>query len=137
MKFVKQSLLTVLLTSGLASGAALAQAQDTQKTASAAAQQEAAPQIDVSEQQVENFVEAYVAVQTIAQQYQPQIQTAGDKAKAAKLQEQARGKMKAAITDTGLELGEYKQIALAANQSESLRKRIAAEITEVTQAQQG
>ncbi|MCU7553158.1 DUF4168 domain-containing protein [Alteromonas sp. ASW11-19] len=137
MKFVKQSLLTVLLTSGLASGAALAQAQDTQKTASAAAQQEAAPQIDVSEQQVENFVEAYVAVQTIAQQYQPQIQTAGDKAKAAELQEQARGKMKTAITDTGLKLGEYKQIALAANQSESLRKRIAAEISEVTQSQQG
>ncbi|GGW81170.1 DUF4168 domain-containing protein [Alteromonas halophila] len=134
MKLVKTSLLSAILATGLVSGAAIAQEKSTNKSQAPAMKQQQAPQIEVSEKQVDDFVDAYVAVQTIGQQYKAKIQGAGDKAKAQELQQQARGEMKSAITDTGLDLDEYKQIAMAANQDESLRNRISTAINEVVQA---
>ncbi len=136
MKLVKQSLLTAILATGLASGSAVAQEQSPQKPNKPAMQQKQAAQIDVSAQQVDSFVDAYVAVQTIGQQYKAKIQSAGDKSEAQQLQQEARGEMKAAITDSGLELNEYKQIALAANQNEELRNRISSAINEFVQTKQ-
>ena len=136
MKLVKTSLMTAILATGLVSGATVAQEQGAQNPNSQTMQQQAAPKIEVSEKQVDNFVDAYVAVQLIGQQYKSQIQSAGDKAKAQELQQQARGEMKSAITETGLELDEYKQIAMAANKNETLRNRISAAITEEVEARQ-
>lgn len=136
MKLVKTSLLTAILATGLVSGATVAQEQGAQSPNSQKMQQQAAPKIEVSEQQLDNFVDAYVAVQLIGQQYKSKIQSAGDKAKAQEIQKQARGEMKTAITDTGLALNEYKQIAVAANKNEALRSRISTAINEVVQAQQ-
>ena len=104
MKLIKHTLLTAVLTTGLASGAAIAQQQDTQAQNS---QAQATKQIQVTEKQVDKFVDAYVTVQFIGQKYQAKIQTAGDQGKALELQKEARGKMETAIADSGMDVEKY------------------------------
>ncbi len=133
MKLIKQTLLTAVLTTGLASGAALAQQQNTQTPAPDV---QASKQVKVTEQQVENFVDAYVSVQFIGQEYQAKIQSAGDQEKALKLQKEARGKMETAIADSGMEVEKYREISLAANQNKALRSRIAKKISAELEARQ-
>lgn len=133
MKLIKQTLLTAVLTTGLASGAALAQQQNTQMPAP---DTQATKQVQVTEQQVENFVDAYVSVQFIGQEYQAKIQSAGDQEKALKLQKEARGKMETAIADSGMEVEKYREISLAANQNKALRSRIAEKISAELEARQ-
>ncbi|UTF58580.1 DUF4168 domain-containing protein [Gilvimarinus sp. DA14] len=133
MKFVKTSLITLAMVSGLAAGNVYAQAQNNQAPAAPAMPQQAAPQIEVSDEQVSEFADAYVAVQGLSQEYRTKLQGAAqDPEQTQQLQQEAQGKMKSAITDSGLELVEYRQIAQAANQSEELRNRIAAAISEIT-----
>ncbi|WP_218310218.1 DUF4168 domain-containing protein [Alteromonas antoniana] len=133
MKLIKQTLLTAVLTTGLASGAALAQQQNTQMPAP---DTQATKRVQVTEQQVENFVDAYVSVQFIGQEYQAKIQSAGDQEKALKLQKEARGKMETAIADSGMEVEKYREISLAANQNKALRSRIAEKISAELEARQ-
>ncbi len=133
MKLIKHTLLTAVLTTGLASGAAIAQQQDTQAQNS---QAQATKQIQVTEKQVDKFVDAYVTVQFIGQKYQAKIQTAGDQDKALELQKEARGKMETAIADSGMDVEKYREISLAANQNEALRTRIAQKISAELQARQ-
>ena len=133
MKLIKQTLLTAVLTTGLASGAAMAQQQNTQAPS---AEEQAMKQIKVTEQQVENFVDAYVTVQFIGQKYQSKIQSAGDQEKALELQKEARGKMETAIADSGMDVKKYREISLAANQNEALRSRIAEKISAELEARQ-
>lgn len=133
MKLIKQTLLTAVLTTGLTSGAAIAQQQDSQAQNS---QTQATKQIQVTEKQVDNFVDAYVSVQFIGQEYQAKIQTAEDQDKALELQKEARGEMESAIADSGMDVEKYREISLAANQNEALRNRIAKKISAELQARQ-
>ncbi|WP_414829874.1 DUF4168 domain-containing protein [Alteromonas sp. H39] len=133
MKLIKHTLLTAVLTTGLASGAAIAQQQNTQAPK---AQAQAQKQIQVTEKQVENFVDAYVSVQFIGQEYQAKIQSAGDQEKAMKLQKEARGKMETAIADSGMDVEKYREISLAANQDKALRSRIAKKISAELESRQ-
>lgn len=134
MKVVKQTLLCTLVAASLTSTAVFAQEQKSQTPAMPAAPEQAAPQMDVSDQQVDNFADAYVAVQTLSQQYGAKLQQTQDAEKSQQLQQQAQDEMQSAITDTGLSLNEYKQIARAANESETLRQRITVAVNELIQA---
>jgi hypothetical protein len=135
MKIIKQSLLSAVIAAGLVTSGAYAADATNAAPAAQAAPEQTAPQMDVSDQQVNDFVTAYVAVQTLNQQYATQLQAMTDSPeKSQQLKQQAQTEMKAAITDTGLSLDEYKQIAQAANGSEQLRQRISAAINAGTQA---
>jgi hypothetical protein len=133
MKLIKTTLLTAALTAGLSAGAATAQETNTQASKAqgvqAQEQQGATQQIQISEKQVDQFVDAYLTVQLIGQKYQAEIQAAGDQAKAKDLQQEAREKMQTAISDSGIAMQKYREISLAANQDEALRGRISEKLT--------
>ncbi|WP_269519163.1 DUF4168 domain-containing protein [Alteromonas sp. BMJM2] len=133
MKLIKTTLLTAALTAGLSAGAAIAQETNTQASKAqgvkAQEQQGATQQIQISEKQVDQFVDAYLTVQLIGQKYQAEIQAAGDQAKAKDLQQEAREKMQTAISDSGIAMQKYREISLAANQDEALRGRISEKLT--------
>jgi len=133
MKLIKTTLLTATLTAGLSAGAAIAQETNTQASKAqgvqAQEQQGATQQIQISEKQVDQFVDAYLTVQLIGQKYQAEIQAAGDQAKAKDLQQEAREKMQTAISDSGIAMQKYREISLAANQDEALRGRISEKLT--------
>ena len=133
MKLIKTTLLTAALTAGLSAGAAIAQETNTQASKAqgvqAQEQQGATQQIQISEKQVDQFVDAYLTVQLIGQKYQAEIQAAGDQAKAKDLQQEAREKMQTAISDSGIAMQKYREISLTANQDEALRGRISEKLT--------
>ena len=133
MKLIKTTLLTAALTAGISAGAATAQETNTQASKAqgvqAQEQQGATQQIQISEKQVDQFVDAYLTVQLIGQKYQAEIQAAGDQAKAKDLQQEAREKMQTAISDSGIAMQKYREISLAANQDEALRGRISEKLT--------
>ena len=133
MKLIKTTLLTAALTAGLSAGAAIAQETNTQapkaQGVQAQEQQGATQQVQISEKQVDQFVDAYLTVQLIGQKYQAEIQAAGDQAKAKDLQQEAREKMQTAISDSGIAMQKYREISLAANQDEALRGRISEKLT--------
>ena len=143
MKLIKTTLLTAALTAGQSTGAAVAQetniqAQNSQspnsqspnsQSSSAQETPNITKQVQISEKQVDQFVDAYLTVQLIGQKYQAEIQAAGDQAKAKDLQQEAREKMQTAISDSGIAMQKYREISIAANQNESLRGRISEKLT--------
>jgi lipopolysaccharide export LptBFGC system permease protein LptF len=143
MKLIKTTLLTAALTAGLSTGAAVAQETNTQaqnsqspnsqspnsQSSSAQETPNTTKQVQISEKQVDQFVDAYLTVQLIGQKYQAEIQAAGDQAKAKDLQQEAREKMQTAISDSGIAMQKYREISIAANQNESLRGRISEKLT--------
>ncbi len=131
MKFVNTSLLAATFASCLLSGAAVAQ-QNTAQPATSTMLPQQSEEFTVSEQQVADFVDAYVAIKVIGQQYRAKIRSVGDKTRVPELQKEARGEMKNAIINTGLGLSEYKQIVLAANHNPTLRDRISAAMGKVS-----
>lgn len=135
MKRVTHQLLSAVLATGLLTSTVAAQEQDAPSPDTLVPQAHSEAFI-VNAQQLANFVDAYVAIKTIGQQYRAKIKSARDNAAIPSLQQQARGEMKSAIIDTGLGLSEYKQIILAANHDSALRSRISAAISEATQSQQ-
>ncbi|NDW22540.1 hypothetical protein [Alteromonas hispanica] len=89
MKLIKTTLLTAALTAGLSTGAAVAQETNTQaqnsqspnsQSSSAQETPNTTKQVQISEKQVDQFVDAYLTVQLIGQKYQAEIQAAGDQA---------------------------------------------------------
>lgn len=91
-------------------------------------QQQEAP--DVSDDQKEQFVDAYMALQEVRQDYSEQIQNAEDQEEAQSIQQEARDAMMTAITDTGMSMEEYQQVAMAMQQDDEVRQELATMIQE-------
>lgn len=130
MKSIKNPLLSLFAAIGLTFGAA-AWAQGPAPEGGADDYAPPAPagpgaeqQVDVSDEEVSAFVDAYIAVQTINQEYTERLQAAESPEDATELQQEAQGKMQQAVTDSGISIEEYQQIANLANQDEGLRDRI-------------
>jgi len=87
-------------------------------------------QIDVSDSDVEGFVEAYMAVQAVNQEYTQKLQAVEDPEEATELQQEAQGKMEEAVSESGLSIDQYQQIANQAGQDEELRAQIEAELAD-------
>lgn len=123
--------LALLAAAGLlfAAGTATAQGQ-----APAQAPGQAAT-VEVSDQDVENFADAYVAVQTINQEYAEKLQNVEEAEKATAMQQEARDKMEGAVEEAGLSISDYQEIAQAAGQDEELRADIQQAVVAITQPQ--
>jgi Domain of unknown function (DUF4168) len=115
---VKKLLLPALLAFALtASGPVWAQAQP-----------------EFSDQQLESFVVAALAVDEVIRQWNPRIQAAENEARAAELREQANAELVEVITRTdGITIEQYQEIGRAAQADPAL----AARINEIYQAKGG
>jgi|GEM_PF-394249 len=133
----KHPVLALFAAAGLLFAAGTASAQGGAPAPEGGAPQEgqgapaAAPQteqIDVSDSDVQGFVEAYMAVQAVNQEYTQKLQAVEDPEEATELQQEAQGKMEEAVSDSGLSIDQYQQIANQAGQDEELRGQIEAEL---------
>lgn len=125
-KMIKQPLAIATLAAAMVCFPGIASAQTANNAPAATAQQ---PQAQISEEKVDKFVDAYVEVQKINQEYTAQLQSTGEPEKATELQQEAQTKMQQAVTDTGLSIPEYQQIAALAGQDQELRSRIEKELS--------
>jgi hypothetical protein len=114
----------LMVASLLAAPAALAQ----QGTPAQAAPVQSAPgqgqPMEVSDREVERFVDAHLQIVEIQQEYVPKIEEAGNAEQAQQLQNQANEEIIQAVRETGLEVQRYVAIAAAADQDEALRSRV-------------
>ena len=118
-KMIKQPLAILSISAGLCAAPLVLAETEPQPTAPVT---QAQPQI--SEEKVDQFVTAYVEVQKINQEYSEQLQATEVPEKATELQQEAQTKMQEAVTDSGLTIPEYQQIASRAGQDQDLRARI-------------
>jgi hypothetical protein len=104
------------------SGAAVAQQSGAQGGAQGGMQQ--APDIEVTDEQVEAFAEAQARVADIGEKWTPRMQEAESSEDVQKAREQAQQEMVIAVENAGLSVQEYNQIARAAQADEELRQKI-------------
>jgi len=103
-----------------------------------AAQQAQPPQIaaeEVTDAQIEAFVDAILAVENVRSEYTAQIEAAGDEAAQQALVDEANQAAVAAVDEVdNMDINSYIAIANAAGQSETLKEKIVSRIDE-TRAQ--
>lgn len=121
-KMIKQPLAILSISVGLGAMPLALAENAPQTTTPTAPVTQAQPQI--SEEKVDQFVTAYVEVQKINREYSEQLQATEVPEKATELQQEAQTKMQEAVTDSGLTIPEYQQIASRAGQDQDLRARI-------------
>jgi len=119
-----------LLALGLAAPAA---AQDQQQTPQA--QPPAAE--DISDQELEQFAEAALAVNEIGRKYASELQGAEDESAAQDIRAQAQEEMVQAVEDEGLSVQEYNAIYAAAENDDEVNSAIQALLQEKQGEQQG
>ena len=82
-------------------------------------------QPEFSDQQLESFVVAAIAVDEVIREWNPRIQAAEDDAQAAELREQANAELVEVITQTdGITIEDYQEIGRAAQADPDLAARI-------------
>jgi Domain of unknown function (DUF4168) len=82
-------------------------------------------QPEFSDQQLESFVVAAIAVEEVIREWNPRIQAAQDDAHAAQLREQANAELMEVITQAdGITLERYQEIGRAAQADPDLATRI-------------
>ena len=110
--------------------------------APAAAQDEPAGQAqppvaeEISDQQLEQFAEAALAVNQIGREYASELQAAADEAAAERIRSRAQEEMIEAVQDEGLTVQEYNAIYAAAEENQEINTAIQALLQE-KQAEQG
>jgi Domain of unknown function (DUF4168) len=90
----------------------------------------AAAQID--DRKIEQFADAYVAVQTIQQKAAADLQSATNPEQAAKVKSNAENQMIAAVERTGLKVDEFNQIVETMASNNDVRSRVAAKLQQRT-----
>src|SRR5262245_15257313 len=88
--------------------------------------EKSAQQID--DRKIEQFADAYVAVQTIQQKAAADLQSATDPDQAAKVKSNAENQMIAAVERTGLKVDEFNQIVETMASNNDVRSRVAAKL---------
>ncbi len=96
----------------------------------AAQGQQQAPDIDVSDEQIEQFAEAQARVAEIGQKWTPRLQEAESREDVQEARQSAQKEMMIAVENSGLSVQEYNQIAQAAQADPELRERITQETSE-------
>ena len=86
--------------------------------------QQAAPDIQVTDQQLEQFVDAQTAIVEIQQDFSAQLEQVDDPEKAHELQVEANEEMTGAVEDAGLTVESYNQIAMAIQNDPELQERL-------------
>jgi hypothetical protein len=84
----------------------------------------------ITDKKIEQFADAYVAVQTIQEKAASDLQTAKDPATADKVKAGAESDMIAAVEKSGLQVDEFNQIVETMTADASVRERVAAKLQE-------
>lgn len=87
-------------------------------------QEQSPANTEVTDQQLEQFVEALREVRELGQLYSEEIAEAESSEQAQELQRQAQTEMVAAVENAGLTVQEYNTIAERMSQDAALRKRV-------------
>ncbi|MDQ2068684.1 DUF4168 domain-containing protein [Natronospira bacteriovora] len=124
---IRKTLIAFAATAFVASPLAMAQGQppqqqQQQQQAQPMPQEQEAP--EVSDAQVEAFVDAYVAVNEVREEYTERLQNAADQEQAQQLQQEANEEMTAAINDSGMDVEEYQEVAMAVNADADVREQV-------------
>jgi hypothetical protein len=98
----------------------VSEAPETSSTATAA----------ISDQKIEQFADAYVAVQTIQEKAASDLQTAKEPAQADQVKAKAETDMIAAVEKSGLKVDEFNQIVETMTANADVRERVAAKLQE-------
>ena len=80
--------------------------------------------VDLDEATIQEFVTAAKGVVALRREYGPRLEAAPNQAAAQEIVQEARGLMTEAITDTGMTLERYLEIAEAVQNNPALRARI-------------
>lgn len=116
--------LTALLLGTAASAEPPANAQQPAAAAAAAQGGAGAAMAEVTDQKLEQFVEAIGEVQEVQTSYSERLQSAEDQDEAESLREEARDEMIGAVKDTGLTVDEYNLIAQRLQTDPALAERV-------------
>lgn len=84
----------------------------------------------ITDQKIEQFADAYVAVQNIQEKASSDLQTAKDPAAADQVKASAESDMIAAVEKSGLKVDEFNQIVQTMTADVSVRERVAAKLQE-------
>ncbi len=82
----------------------------------------------ISDQKIEQFADAYVAVQTIQEKAASDLQTAKEPAQADQVKQKAESDMIAAVEKSGLKVDEFNQIVETMTANADVRERVAARV---------
>lgn len=85
---------------------------------------------NISDQKIEQFADAYVAVQSIQEKAASELQTATEPAQADQVKAKAESDMIAAVEKTGLKVDEFNQIVESMTANADVRERVAAKLQE-------
>ena len=88
------------------------------------------PEVDVTEEELDQVAEAYVEVTQIREKYQMELRDVTDPAEAMELQQQAEREMIEAVEAKGLDVQTYNQVMEAAQVDEELREQLLERIIE-------
>lgn len=129
---IRKVLAALMISGFVASPAAFGQAQGQQGQQQEAQpmpqEQQEAP--DVSDEQIEQFVDAYINLSDVREDYTTRVQEAEDQEEAQAIQEEANEAMTAAIEDAGLSMEEYQEVAMAINADSEIRERVTSMLEE-------
>lgn len=124
---IRKTVLTLALTSLFAVGGT-AVAQYGGPEAGAAGQApppaEATPGMALTEQTVDTFVDAFVAVQEIRHDFAERLQEAADETQAQAMQQEAQEEMMRAVEEEGMSVQEYNEVAMALQQDPELMQQV-------------
>lgn len=84
----------------------------------------------ITDQKIEQFADAYVAVQTIQEKAATELQTAKEPAAADKVKAKAESDMIAAVQKSGLQVDEFNHIVETMTANADVRERVAAKLQE-------
>jgi hypothetical protein len=84
----------------------------------------------ISDQKIEQFADAYVAVQTIQEKAANDLQTAKEPAQADQVKQKAESDMIAAVEKSGLKVDEFNHIVETMTANADVRERVAAKLQE-------
>lgn len=90
----------------------------------------AAASTPITDQKIEQFADAYVAVQTIQEKAASDLQTAKEPAQADQVKAKAETDMIAAVEKSGLKVDEFNQIVESMTANADVRERVAAKLQE-------
>ncbi|MEI2416596.1 DUF4168 domain-containing protein [Orrella sp. JC864] len=127
----KAALSAFLLTAGLASGAAMAQA-----AAPAPQPAQVQPITSPSDAQLEKFAAASQKVAMVANEYQPRFDSATDDASRQQILQEADAKMVELVRADGLTVEEFNGIGQAVQQDPQLRERVMQKLDNAPAVQQ-
>ncbi|AGA34826.1 putative conserved secreted protein [Thioalkalivibrio nitratireducens DSM 14787] len=123
---IRKTTLTLALTSLFAlGGTALAQDYGGAGAAPPPAYGETTPgSAALTEQTVDTFVDAFIAVQQIREDFAERLQSASDEHEAQTMQQEAQHEMMRAVEESGMSVQEYNEVAIALQDDPELMQQV-------------